>query len=167
MFKKFMPDEYLDDIYKIDLDALKGAGVRAFICDIDNTLAPYEVSKPDERLMGWFSDVAERGIKVAFVSNNDPERVELFNKALSYPAFAKAGKPFKKSLLSAMDNMGSTAGNTVMIGDQVFTDVYAGKRIGLRCILVKPINDKKTLFFRFKRALEKPILKQYAKIHKN
>lgn len=167
MFKKFMPDEYLEDIYKIDLDALKASGIRAFLCDIDNTLAPYEAAEPDERLKAWFDSVAKRGISIAFVSNNDAARVELFNRDLGFPAFAKAGKPFRKSLVLAMEQMGSSADNTVMLGDQIFTDVYAGKNIGLHCILVKPINDKKTLFFRFKRALEKPILKQYQKIHKS
>ena len=54
---------------------------------------------------------------------------------------------------------------TVMLGDQVFTDVFAGKRMGLRAILVKPIRDKRTLFFRFKRWLEIPVLKIYSKDH--
>ena len=63
--------------------------------------------------------------------------------------------------------MKSPLENTVMLGDQVFTDVFAGKRMGLRAILVKPIRDKKTLFFRFKRWLEIPVLKTYNRIHKN
>lgn len=167
MFKNFMPDEYLDDIYKIDIDALAASGVRAMICDIDNTLAPYETAEPDEKLMQWFDEVSKRGIKISFVSNNDPERVDLFNEKLLYPAFPKAGKPFKRFLLVAMECMGSTVDNTVMLGDQIFTDVYAGKRIGLKCILVKPINDKKTAFFKFKRLLEKPIIKRYLKMHSN
>jgi predicted HAD superfamily phosphohydrolase YqeG len=33
----------------------------------------------------------------------------------------------------------------------------------MRAILVPPIKDKKNLFFRFKRALEKPILNHYFK----
>ena len=63
-----------------------------------------------------------------------------------------------------MDAIGVKPENAAMLGDQVFTDVLAGKNAGLRTILVKPIRDKKTLFFRFKRWLEKPVLRAYARL---
>ena len=62
-----------------------------------------------------------------------------------------------------MEAMGTTYADTAVLGDQIFTDVLAGKRLGLRCILVKPIKDKKSLFFFFKRLLEKPFLYLYKK----
>jgi predicted HAD superfamily phosphohydrolase YqeG len=49
------------------------------------------------------------------------------------------------------------------MGDQIFTDVWAGKRLGVRTILLPPIKDKRDIFTRFKRLLEKPILKYYRK----
>ena len=53
---------------------------------------------------------------------------------------------------------------TAIIGDQVFTDVLAGRFAGLGLtVLVKPIKDKTSLFFRFKRFLEKPVLKAFIK----
>ena len=47
------------------------------------------------------------------------------------------------------------------IGDQIFTDIASAKRIGMKAVLVKPINDKKTAFFIFKRIMEKPFLAVY------
>jgi predicted HAD superfamily phosphohydrolase YqeG len=64
-----------------------------------------------------------------------------------------------------MKHFGTDNTNTAVIGDQVFTDVWSAKRLGLFAILVKPIKDKTNLFFRSKRALEKPILRRYAKNH--
>ena len=64
-----------------------------------------------------------------------------------------------------MKHLGTDTSNTAVIGDQVFTDVWSAKRLGLYAILVKPIKDKTSLFFKSKRALEKPILKKYARNH--
>ena len=52
---------------------------------------------------------------------------------------------------------------TASVGDQVFTDVLAANRAGLYSVLVKPIKDKKSLFFRFKRLLERPVIAKYRK----
>jgi predicted HAD superfamily phosphohydrolase YqeG len=60
-----------------------------------------------------------------------------------------------------MAAMGTTCSETAVLGDQIFTDILAGKRLGLHCILVKPINDKKTPFFIIKRLLEKPFIYIY------
>ena len=78
----------------------------------------------------------------------------------------KAKKPFKKRLLLAMNDIGSNKDNTVIMGDQVFTDVLAGRIAGIKTILVPPIKDKTDIFTKFKRLLEKPILRKYDKIHK-
>jgi HAD superfamily phosphatase (TIGR01668 family) len=95
------------------------------------------------------------------VSNNDEARVTLFNKDIGMPAFYKAGKPFKKNLLNAMAAMGTTRENTILMGDQVFTDVWAAHNAKIPAILVSPINDKRDFLTRFKRWLERPILRKY------
>lgn len=156
-----LPDEYHNDIYEIDIESLAAAGKKGFICDIDNTLVPYEEPEPTEKLRQWFDRAAASGMKISFVSNNDAGRVELFNRTLGVFAAPDAGKPSRRQLKAAMAAMDTDCGSTVMLGDQIFTDVFAGKRLGLYCILVKPIRDKKTFLFRFKRALEKPLLALY------
>ena len=61
-----------------------------------------------------------------------------------------------------MTDMGTDKTNTYMMGDQVFTDVLAARFAGLAgAILVNPIKDKTDRLTRFKRWLEKPILKKY------
>ena len=117
-------------------------------------------------MVAWLDSLVERGISAAIVSNNNGERIELFNKDLGLTAFYKAGKPFKKNVLRAMEAMGTDKSNTVLMGDQVFTDVWAAHNAGIRAILVPPINDKRDMLTRFKRLLEKPVLKKYDKKHK-
>ena len=162
-----VPELYCDDIYSITPEYIKGKGICAVILDIDNTLVPYEIAEPTPEVRAWLQALTDNGIKVAFVSNNHAERVELFNRTLGFPAFPDSGKPLKKACRKAMEALGSKPENTAIIGDQVFTDVLAGRNAGLAAaFLVKPIKDKTNLFFRAKRLLEVPVLNKYKKIHK-
>ena len=61
--------------------------------------------------------------------------------------------------------IGTNPQNTAFIGDQILTDVWAAHNAGIIAILVPPINDKRDIFTRFKRLLERPILRKYKKIH--
>ncbi len=161
MFDKFKPDFTFDSYIEVTPEFLSEQGIKALLIDIDNTLAPYEQAEPDEKLFVWFSSLEKSGVKAALISNNKAERVELFNKHLELPAYPDAHKPCKKTLLVALEALEADIEHTAVMGDQLFTDAYGGKHIGMRAIIVPPIKDKKTLFFRFKRALEKPIMKSY------
>ena len=161
MFELFIPDKIFENFYDITPGCLLDFGIKAVISDIDNTLAPYEIAEPTETIISWVRSLEEAGIKIAFLSNNHAERVELFNRTIGVPAYPDAGKPGKKSILFAMSELGVTPEETLMLGDQIFTDVLTGKRVGTRAFLVPPIKDKKTLFFKAKRLLEKPFLKMY------
>ena len=163
MRNPMMPDYMFRAFDEITPAFLASLGVKAILADIDNTLAPYEQPEPDERIKNWIASLAEAGIGIAFVSNNDWERVELFNRTLGVPAYAKSGKPFKKNLVKAMNDLGGTLETTVMLGDQLLTDALAGHNLGIKCIIVPPIRDKKNAFFRFKRWLEKPVVKKFKK----
>ena len=161
MKNPMMPDYMFRAFDEITPAFLASLGVKAILADIDNTLAPYEQPEPDERIKGWIASLAEAGIGIAFVSNNDWERVELFNRTLGVPAYAKSGKPFKKNLVKAMNDLGGTLETTVMLGDQLLTDALAGHNLGVKCLIVPPIRDKKNAFFRFKRWLEKPVVRRF------
>ena len=148
--------------YEITPDFLQSIGVRALLIDIDNTLAPYEQPEPDDRIRAWFKALQDNGIRAALVSNNHHPRVEQFNRTLGLTAFWDSGKPKKKTLLLAMKTLGVSKDETAMLGDQLLTDAYAGKHIGLVAIIVPPIQDKTNLFFRFKRLCERPFIRKYA-----
>ena len=120
----------------------------------------------NDKIKNYFKELHENGIKTVFVSNNHGPRVELFSKTLDTPFFADSKKPLGKNMKKAMKLMGSDTGNTAIIGDQIFTDVWAGKRQRIRTYLVPPIKDKTNLFFKFKRMLEKPIVIEYYKSRK-
>ena len=158
-----VPDFRFDKFSEATLDFLQKEGIKGVILDIDNTLEPYENPLPSSEVKEWLHTLNNNGIKTAFVSNNGKERVNTFNEELKMPAYYKAKKPFPKNLKRAMRDIGSDKSNTVMMGDQVFTDVLAGRFAGIRTILLPPIKDKTDALTKFKRLLEKPILKKYEK----
>ena len=157
----FVPEYRFETFDRATVDFLISKGIKGIVLDVDNTLEPYENPLPTERVVAWLDSLKQNGIKAAIVSNNDSERIGLFNKDLGLPAYSKSGKPFKKNILLAMSDMGTTPDTTILMGDQVFTDVWAAHNAGIPAILVPPINDKTDLLTKFKRLLEKPVLKKY------
>lgn len=159
----FTPDYMFATFDAVTPAFLQSLGVRALLIDIDNTLAPYEEPDPNERVLAWFAELEKAGIKAALVSNNHAPRVERFSKPLGLVAYPNSKKPSRKTLERAMKELGVTHTETAMLGDQILTDCFAGKHIGLCAIIVPPIKDKTNLFFRFKRLVERPVIRKYAR----
>lgn len=159
--KILLPDEMYRGFADVTPEHLNSIGIKYIFSDIDNTLATYDDPTPPENVTAWCRKMNDAGIKIAFVSNNNRERVELFNRDLGYVAYAKAGKPFAGKLKQAMADLGASKENSVLLGDQLLTDAAAGNRAGMYVIIVPPIKDKTSAFFRFKRWLEKPYVRKF------
>ena len=128
------------DIYELTGEALARRGFKLLLADLDNTLVPYGVSLPDERLKLWRDDLANHGVTLFILSNNRHEnRPRTFAEALGAPYIGHAGKPKTPSFYRAMEQLGVAKEQTAIVGDQVFTDVLGGNRAGVSTILVQPI----------------------------
>ena len=158
-----IPDKIFNTFEDLNVEFLKENGIEALILDVDNTLIPYEETEPPVRVTNWLNEVTAAGIKVSFVTNNHRKRLETFNKTLGFPAFHDSCKPFLRNMRKAMRAMNAKPETTANMGDQIFTDTWAGKRLHVRSFLVPPIKDKRDLFTRFKRLLEKPFVRAYYK----
>ena len=128
------------DIYELSGEALERRGFKLLLADLDNTLVPYGVPLPDERLKAWRDDLNAHGVTLFVLSNNRHEnRPRIFSEGLGVPYIGHAGKPKTPSFLKAMERMGVTREQTAIVGDQVFTDVLGGNLAGVSAILVEPI----------------------------
>lgn len=160
MFENFFPDEQVNSTYEIDFEELYEKGYRGILFDIDNTLVGHG-QDADERAKELFKRLQGIGFECCLISNNKKKRVNRFNQDIGVHTVFNARKPAKKNYFYAMELMGTKLSSTVFVGDQLFTDVYGAKRIGMRNILVKPINEKEELQIVLKRFLERPILKEF------
>ena len=133
-------DMVCDSIFNIDISALKEAGIRLLLADLDNTLVPYGVPLPTHEVCAWKKRLNEHGITLFVLSNNRrANRPRVFSEGLDVPFIGHAGKPKTGNFYKAMEQMGMTAEQTALVGDQIFTDVLGGNCAGVTTILVKPI----------------------------
>lgn len=160
MFETFFPDEYVASTYIIPFEKLYEEGYRGLIFDIDNTLVMHG-APADERAKKLFAGLKAMGYDCCLLSNNQKPRVEMFNRDVNVHFIYDAHKPSVKNYEKAMKLMGTDKGNTIFIGDQLFTDVWGAKRTGIRNILVKPIHPKEEIQIVLKRQLERVVLYFY------
>ena len=156
----FYPDEVKDSTYAIDFKNWKEKGYKGVVFDIDNTLVPHDADA-DERSLALFETLRELGFSAMLLSNNKEPRVKRFAKQVKASYIYKAGKPGRKNYNKAMELMGTGSDNTLFIGDQLFTDVWGAKRVGIYSVLVKPIHPKEEIQIVLKRYLEKVVLYFY------
>ena len=95
------------DIFEITGAALKRRGIRLLLADLDNTLVPYGVPLPDDRLKAWRDDLAAHGGAPFLLSHNRHEsRPRIFAGGLEVPYIGHAGEPKTPSLLKGMERGG-------------------------------------------------------------
>jgi len=158
MIKKLYPKYMYNSVADIEADFFRKNNIKNVILDIDNTLVPYTVAKPDGRAESFIKRLQAEGLNVCLVSNNNKERVTIFNADLKLTARHRAAKPLTMGIRSAMKEIGAVPENSVIIGDQVFTDVLCGNCMKMTTVLVEPIENKENKFFQFKRRLEKKVI---------
>jgi HAD superfamily phosphatase (TIGR01668 family) len=160
MKKILVPDMHYESIFMIDADSLRQKGIEGIIIDIDNTLVAWDTKEADEKVMSFIKKLGDMGFKICMISNNTRKRVEKFNELLGLPAIHKAGKPKTTPYLKAMKLLNTHRHNTAVIGDQLFTDVLGGNRLGLLTILVTPISPKEFIWTKLVRKIERIMLKK-------
>ncbi len=158
---RFYPEYYVNSIYEIDYNELKEKGKNTLVFDLDNTLAPFDIVKPTKEIIEFVDKLQDDGFKVCIISNNKGNRVQIFNEDLGLLAISKAGKPKTKGIKSGLQQLGVEKNEAVMIGDQMFTDVWVGNRMEMTTILVKPIVNRDEFTVKLKRGVEKKVFNAY------
>jgi len=65
---------------------------------------------------------------------------------------------------AALKALGARAEETAMVGDQMFTDVLGGNRMGLYTVMVKPMARREFLGTKISRAFERALLRHFRKL---
>lgn len=153
------PAEYHKSIFEIDLERLRQKGYRAIMLDLDNTLVRWNHPDPTPGLQEWLRRVQALGFCVCIVSNNSGSRVSEFAAKVSVPFVPAAAKPRRKGFREAMERFGVSPHETVVVGDQIFTDILGGNRAGAYTILVVPIDPKEFFLTQIVRRVERRVLR--------
>ena len=157
MSVSLIPDVLLDRYAQLTPEWLKKRGITLLLSDLDYTLAPKSVRRPDDELKNWISMLQAEGITMMIVSNNrSPERVEEYCAELGISYQGHAGKPSPRGLLAAMEKAGADREHTAMLGDKLLTDVLAANRAGVLALMVEPVGGPVTRWQKVLHTLQKP-----------
>ncbi len=160
MLKLLQPDLYVESIHKIDFAYLRSQGIKAICSDLDNTLVPWESDQANPELLAWIEQARAAGFTLYLISNAVPKRFAHFAKLLGLEGIGRAAKPRKKAFLRALRELKLPAAQVALVGDQIFTDVLGGNRVGLFTILVVPLSQREFIGTRLMRRLERLVLRR-------
>lgn len=147
--------QHITDLLPQELHSL---GVKGLLLDADNTLTTHKSGILAEGVAEWLEEMQREGFSMMLASNAKPERIGPFAESLGLACEGMCCKPFPSGLLRASGRLGIPPAKLALVGDQVFTDLIAGKAAGLKTVLVRPWQMETGRAFRFKRLLERPFL---------
>ncbi|SPF43538.1 Hydrolase, HAD-super, subfamily IIIA domain protein [Candidatus Desulfosporosinus infrequens] len=159
MFEYFRPTRQASSLDLISVEQLVQDGIRGLIIDLDNTMTPWNDVEVGPKVAEWFIKVKAAGINACVVSNNKKrQRVAVVAERIGIPFVFRATKPRRRAFRAGMGLLGTGQKDTAVIGDQLFTDILGGNRLGLYTILVTPINEHEFIGTRVMRQIEKVLV---------
>ncbi len=156
MSSKLVPDYTAETVLDIDFEKLVSEGAKCVIFDADNTLLSYDETMPGEKIADLCKKLKSLGLYVCILSNGHSKRIKGIAESLGLDFIGDALKPKKKGFRQCTRQCGCALSEAVVVGDQLFTDIWGARRAGCVPVLVKPIKlDNEPGFVKFKRVLEK------------
>jgi HAD superfamily phosphatase (TIGR01668 family) len=94
-----------------------------------------------EDVAAWVRRLDEAGVRLCIVPNTHrPRRLSELAAVLGVQCFPSGGKPRRRGFFRAIAAMGVKPEETMVVGDQLLTDIWGGNRCGLPTILVEPLS---------------------------
>lgn len=163
IYQKCIPDAYVASIFKIDYQALKRQGIKTLFFDLDNTIIGYDEAVLNDQQVAFLKDL-KKDFKLLVLSNTNQKRVSSAIKALDVDYVYHAKKPLKWGFKKALKMANAEKSETVIIGDQLMTDIYGANRFGIKGILVQSVKRKSDRkITQFNRKIEKIVLRKIKK----
>jgi HAD superfamily phosphatase (TIGR01668 family) len=159
MFHWFHPNLLIDHITELSPARLRELRICSLFLDVDCTLKRYRLEEPLPEIGEWLKTMKAEKIGLCLISNGRGTRIRRFAESVQIPFMASAMKPLPFACNRAVRQMQFDKQSTAIVGDQVFSDLLAGKLAGLFTVLVTPIHpEEEPLFTRLKRPLERLVL---------
>lgn len=158
---KYMPSMMSNSIFDIDYKKLKEKGINFLLFDLDNTIIPDNVKDINDDIRKLFKKIKSLNIKPMIFSNSiKPNKLKRICSDLDIDYVYLAFKPLPFRFNSLIKKNKLNKKEIAIIGDQIFTDVLGGNRVGIMTILVRPISSYDSIFTRFNRMREKKIIEK-------
>ena len=158
----FKPSIYKKNVLDIPYDQLKAEGIHCLVFDLDNTLGLISHKSCPEETKKLIQEL-KKDFLVVISSNNTKKRIQPYLEELEIDGVSWSLKPLTKGLHTIKNKYKVSKKEMCMIGDQMLTDILAGKRFHIKTILVDPLGEKDLKITSLNRKIEKKIMKKYEK----
>lgn len=158
----FKPTMYKKNIFDINYEKLKEMGIKCLVFDLDNTLGLIDQPKCPRKTKQLIKSLQDDFL-ILICSNNSKGRINKYLKDLGIGGVSFSMKPFTRGLRIIKKKYNLKKKEMVMIGDQIVTDILAGKRFKIMTILVDPLGEKDLKITGLNRKVEAKIIKKYEK----
>lgn len=156
LLERFRPDMRVASVTDIDPVALREEGYVGLLLDLDNTLLPWKTSEVPQSSKDWVERAKRAGLKLCIVSNTHyPTRLTTIARELEIPAVARALKPREHGFHQAAEIIGCNIEMTVVVGDQLLTDILGGNLACAYTILVNPMHPREFVGTKVSRMIER------------
>ena len=161
----FCPHHKVETVSEVRVQDLRARGIAGVILDLDNTLVLWQQEEMAEHVVLWLEELKAAGMQLCILSNSVlSRRSERIAERLKCHVVRQAHKPSRGGFHRAMAAMGTRPGSTAIVGDQMFTDILGGNRVGIYTIMVKPIHKREFPYTRYvSRPPERLLLKWFRK----
>lgn len=158
----FKPNIYKKNIFDIPYSHLKKEGIRCLVFDLDNTLGLISNKSCPDNVKELIKKL-QKDFTVVISSNNTKKRLKPYLEELSIDGVCWSLKPSIRGLLIISKKYHLKKSEMCIIGDQIVTDILAGKRFGITTILVDPLGKKDLKITGLNRLIESRIVERYKK----
>ncbi len=140
MNKRVIPYRVAENVYEIDNEFYKKENVKTIFIDLDNTLDCVKVPEPNQRSIDVINRLKEE-FHVIIVSNNHHNRVKRYVDCIdpNLEYVYHSGKPLTGRMEKYIRVHHIDKETTMLIGDQIYTDVKFANKIGIRIVLTYPL----------------------------
>ena len=150
----FKPKLKVNSLDEINLKKHWEEGKRGIILDLDNTIVLWNKTELSTRGQSFLRKAQALNYKIFLLSNAGHQRTKIIAQKYNLAYLAPAFKPRKKAFLKAAKNMNLSKTAILVIGDQIFTDIWGGNRSGCYTILVDPLSPSEFLGTKLLRFFE-------------
>ena len=144
--------EHIEDI---PLHLLYDRGYDQLLLDLDNTILSPRHRDISLRCLNWVNKAQAIGFSVHIVSNNgDAYRVERAAKQLGIKGLYRAYKPFAGALRHYAKKEGIGLKSSVLVGDQLITDILVANWVRAYSVLVQPLDPQLSILKSIQKEFE-------------
>ncbi|MBO5398368.1 MAG: YqeG family HAD IIIA-type phosphatase [Clostridia bacterium] len=139
--KFIKPDITLEKVKQLDatvIDILKERyGIEGIILDVDETLRK-EMKDIPKCNKEWIESLKGQ-LKVIILSNGKDQQIEQYFRENGIDYIGFAHKPLKKNFLKACEKMDISPEKVLVVGNDLLTDIYGGRRNNMKTVLIKNV----------------------------